>query len=286
MDFNSNVTIITAYFDIGRENWTEDYGHPSYLKRTPEKYLKYFNNLARFNNPMVVFTSNEYKDIIKKIRKNKPTKIIVVDLKNKFREIRNKIKEIQDSKEFKDRVNSEQLQNPEYWSPDYVLVTNLKSYFVKKAIKELNINTKLIAWIDFGYCRSLRTLNGVDKLDFNLENEKIHFFTINENFNFNKENVQYAILNNIPYIIGGVILASKDNWLLLSNLVLDCQRKLLENGIVDDDQGIYLMCILNNRDLFKLNYLGENKWFDVFKKYSKSPKSDFKVRLKKILGFY
>lgn len=286
MDTISNITIVTAFFDIGRGNWTEDQGHPSYLKRTPDTYLDYFSNLAHFDNPMVVFTSHEYKAVIQKIRKNKTTKVIVVDLKRKFKKIKDKIERIQNSKEFKNKVNSKQLKNPEYWSSDYVLVTNLKSYFVNIAIKELDINTNLIAWVDFGYCRSIDTLSGMDKLDFHLDNNKIHFFTIDKNVNFTEEKVQYAILNNIPYIIGGFILASKDNWLLLYNLVLSCQNTLLKKNIVDDDQGIYLMCILKNRELFQLNYLGKNKWFDVFKKYDKTSKNNFKFGLKKILGFY
>jgi len=286
MNSISKITIITAFFDIGRGNWSKDHGHPSYLKRTTEKYFDYFSNLSKLDNPIVVFCSSEHVDKIKKIRKEKSTKIIVIDFQEKFKKCRVKIEKIQDSEEFKAKINADQLKNPEYWSPDYVLVNNLKSYFVKRAITELNLKSDMIAWVDFGYCRDENTLNGLTTWEVNLDPTKVHFFTIKNKFKITEESVSYALLNNIPYIIGGVIIASKDNWSLFSELVLSCQKKVLEKNIVDDDQGIYLMCLLKKKEIFQLNYLGKNKWFDVFKKYDKNSKVSFKDKLKKILHIY
>ena len=44
------------------------------------------------------------------------------------------IEQIQKSDKFISQVKESQLRNPEYWSPEYVLITNLKSYFVNFAI--------------------------------------------------------------------------------------------------------------------------------------------------------
>ena len=75
-----SITIVTAYFDIGRGDWSTEKGHPSHLLRDNQTYLSYFENLAKLDNEMVVFTFEEMKPYIRKLRGNKPTKIIIIDL--------------------------------------------------------------------------------------------------------------------------------------------------------------------------------------------------------------
>ena len=89
-----SISIVTAFFDIGRGDIPKDKGYPIYTHRTTETYFEYFSNLAKLENEMIIFTSEEYKDKILKIRKEKPTKIIVIDLKKKFRRQLKKIKDI------------------------------------------------------------------------------------------------------------------------------------------------------------------------------------------------
>lgn len=122
----NDISIVTAFFDIGRGDWSSDNGHPEYLKRSTDEYFSYFKNLANLENKIIVFTSEEYKDKILEIRGDKPTVVFVVNIKNKFKKYLKKIAEIQKSKFFLDQVEAEQLKNPEYWSPEYVLVNNLK----------------------------------------------------------------------------------------------------------------------------------------------------------------
>ncbi|WP_283669839.1 WlaTC/HtrL family glycosyltransferase, partial [Escherichia coli] len=45
----------------------------------------------------------------------------------------------------------------------------------------------------------------------------------------------------------------------------DVYKRQLNNNIVDDDQGIFVMCYYKRPDLFNLNYLGRGKWFDLFR---------------------
>ncbi|MDI9723937.1 WlaTC/HtrL family glycosyltransferase [Acinetobacter baumannii] len=47
---NKKITVVTAFFDIGRENWTVEKGFPDYLFRTPDSYINYFKYLALLNN--------------------------------------------------------------------------------------------------------------------------------------------------------------------------------------------------------------------------------------------
>ncbi|MFV5463114.1 WlaTC/HtrL family glycosyltransferase [Acinetobacter towneri] len=279
-----SITIITAFFDIGRGSWSVENGHPCYLERSTEKYFKYFSNLAQLENNMVIFTSTDYVEKIKAIREDKPTTIIDICLNEKFHSCKQLITDIQQSKDFQKQIGVEQLKNPEYWSAEYVLVTNLKSYFVKKAIKAGLVHSSLAAWVDFGYCRNLKTLNKIKAWDFSFSLEKVHFFSIKKTFEINAENVNYAIFNNQAFIIGGVIVAVPGKWLTFSNLVYQCQIDLLNQHIVDDDQGVYLTTLLKQPELFEIHYLGEDQWFDVFKLYANRQLGVID-RIKKWVGF-
>lgn len=84
---NHRITIVTAFFDIGRGNIPKNQGYPGYLTRTTKTYFKYFSNLAKLNNEMVIFTSPDLKERILKLRKGKPTKIITIHLQDKFKHI-------------------------------------------------------------------------------------------------------------------------------------------------------------------------------------------------------
>lgn len=281
-----NTTIVTAFFDIGRGGWTEEGGNPGYLQRTTEKYFKYFKYLSELKNPMVIYTSSDFSEEIRKIRQGKETYIREINFKEKFKICRENVQSILDNQEFRSKINPIQLRNPEYWSADYVLINNLKSYFVKKAIIDLKLNNEYFAWVDFGYCREESVLNHLEEWNFALNQRKVHLFTIKKNFDLTEGNVYHAIFNNQPYIIGGVIVASKEKWFEFAELVYSTQRKLMDDLIIDDDQGVYLLCLLSSSNLFQLNYLGKNKWFDVFKKYDANSKLSLLDFLKKLIGKY
>ena len=120
MKKQSQISIVTAFFDIGRGEIGE--GYPDYLRRTNDTYFEHFSRLAALENEMVVFTSEEHRDRIDALREGKPTKIIVIELKKKFRRQIKAIEKVQKSEEFRSRVNKDMLINIEYWSPEYVLI--------------------------------------------------------------------------------------------------------------------------------------------------------------------
>ncbi|MCK7608056.1 protein YibB [Acinetobacter portensis] len=267
---DQGITIVTAFFDIGRGDWTKDQGHPGYLHRPTDRYFEYFKNLAKLENPFIVYTSEEFVDKILKIREGKKTIVITIDIKEKFKFFLNRIEKIQKNEEFRSKVASEQLCNPEYWSPPYVLVNNLKSYFVNDSIQNNLVSTDLVAWIDFGYCRDIKTLNNLTLWNYRFDTSKMHLFTIHKKYHFTKENVLNSILGNVPFIIGGGIVGSVQLWPKFYELILTSQLELLDQNIVDDDQGVYLLSKLKKPDMIQLNYLGKNNWFAIFKIYSQT----------------
>lgn len=278
---NPSITIVTAFFDIGRGNWSIENGHPDYLQRTNETYLNYFSYLAKLENEMIVFTSKEFVADIEKIRDGKVTHIVEIDLDLKFKDKLQEIQKILGNSLYKQKIPQEQLKNPEYWSAKYVLITNLKVYFVSNAIKAGYVNNRLIAWVDFGYCRDKETLLGISNWYYPFDEDYIHCFTLrpskilgikNPKFPRSEKDVLSAITNNKVYIIGGVTISSKKTWLEFNNIYDTCKNNLIAKNILDDDQGIYLMCYVTKPNMIKLHYLGKTKqgkrnWFGVMQKF-------------------
>lgn len=262
----NDITIVTAFFDIGRGEWTPENGLPHYLHRTTETYLERFAYMASLENQMVIFTSEDLAPRIEEIRTGKPTQIIVMDFKSSFVELKSEVSRIQNSEDYKKMINPTQIKNPEYWNSDYVVVNLLKSTFVHRAIKMNLVDTDLIAWLDFGYCRDVNTLNGKQKWSYDFDREKIHFFNIKE---FKEETyIVDVISNNDVHITGPCIVASKDLWPKLELLVEHAVKELIQYNLIDDDQTLLLMAYLFNPELFELHKVSDNDWFVVFRDYS------------------
>lgn len=262
----NNITIITAFFDIGRGNWTPDKGLPHYLQRTTETYLERFKHLCKLDNEMIIFTSHELMPTIRDMRKNKITYVLTVDFNNSFNELRTKIQNVQKNPEFQKKINPMQVRNPEYWSADYVLVNLLKSSFVNRAISMQMIKDDLVAWLDFGYCRNADTLNGIKKWSYPFNKEKIHFFNIKDWQEGTY--IQDVISNNDVHITGPCIVADKKLWPTLEHMIHHNLNELLKNDLIDDDQTLLLMSYLSKPDLFELHKVSNNDWFTVFKDYN------------------
>jgi protein YibB len=260
----NDITIVTAFFDIGRGDWTPDKGLPHYLHRTTDTYMQRFGTMAKLENDMVVYTSPEFVDEITELREGRPTHILTVDFKNSFKILRDKISTVQKDSTYQSKINPRESRNPEYWSADYVVVNALKSSFVNRA-KE-HITTDLVAWMDFGYCREESTLNGVTHWQYPFDKEKIHLFNIKDW----KEGtfIEDVIFNNDVHMTGPCIIAGKDMWLQLEQLIHHSLNELFNTNLVDDDQTLLLMSYLLKPELFELHPVSKDDWFIIFKDYN------------------
>ena len=264
----NDIGIVTAFFDIGRGNWTPDKGLPHYLQRTTDTYFERFAHLAKLDNEMVVYTSEDLAPKIKELRGNKTTHINVVDFKTSFEDLRNMITKTQENPDFRKHINPTQIKNPEYWNADYVLVNLLKASFARRAITMNQFESDMVAWLDFGYCRDESTLNGVTKWQYPFNKEKIHLFNIKDYVEGTF--ISDIIFNNDVHMTGPCIVASKDNWTVMENLVQNNTRELLKNNLIDDDQTLLLMAYLSAKELFELHSVSPSDWFVAFRKFNEN----------------
>ena len=263
----SKITIVTAFFDIGRGDWTPDNGLPHYLQRTNATYMERFSRMAKLDNDMIIYTSEDLAQEISTYREGKPnTKIVIVDIKEQFKDLRERISAIQNNDEYKRLINTNQIKNPEYWNADYVLVNFLKSHFATHAIKNDLVDSELVAWMDFGYCRDDNTTNGLLEWKYNFDQTKIHVFSIK--YWIDGTYISDVIANNDVHITGPHIIASKEMWPKLEHMMNTHMEFLVNNNLVDDDQTLLLMCVLSNPDRFSVHVIQQDDWFVMFKDYN------------------
>jgi protein YibB len=257
------ISIVTAFFDIGRGNWTPSRGLPHYLERSTDVYLERFSYLAKLENDIVVYTSKELSEKVRNIcsdRMNRTT-IIEVDLAD-FSNTRKEIYKIQSDPNFYNSVLPSQNKNPEYWNPDYVLVTNLKSHFTSRAILNKLVKSDMVAWIDFGYCRSMSNIPPSRRWDYNFDNTKIHLFNYKD---YDGKPIEEIVLSNDVYILGAKVVASAVLWGVMDNLMTLSQSNLMSEGLVDDDQGLWLASYLKDPSLFELHKIPDHQYgYDPF----------------------
>jgi len=270
---DKNITVVTAFFDIGRGNLpNEKHGRvlPHYQHRSVDTYFEYFKNLAQLKNDMVIYTSQDFAERIYNIRKDagleEQTTVVVLPsyLPNGFDEIRDKVTEIMNDPNYYGKVDNPQLI--EYWHTDYVLVNIFKSYYVSHAITNGHIKTDLTAWIDFGYCRNPNTIPSSKEWSYDFDKEKIHYFNIRT---IEPERpIDEIIYTGDVYIMGCHIVAGTHKWVDLMSRMTNCLAVLLSHRLIDDDQTLLLMSFLSSPQDSELHYVDPSDWFIIFKKFN------------------
>ena len=90
----NDVTIVSALFNIERERMDG---------RDWEEYLKWFDVTLQLKCPMVLFITEDVKELVESRRKNLPTEIIVQEVDDiPYYHLKDEIQEILDSGEYKD----------------------------------------------------------------------------------------------------------------------------------------------------------------------------------------
>jgi protein YibB len=254
----TDITIVTAFYDIGRENF------PGF-ERTSDTYLNWFANLATLDNDMIIFTTDKYADKIKEVRGNKPTTVIVFDAMDYFSQELTAIKSVHNNNEFRKQVRADLRHHIEYWCAEYTLINCVKAALLNKAVHDGLVNNELVAWVDFGYCRSPAALRNVNKWQYNFKPDKVHFFALRP---IPAEvDISSVIFNNIVYAIGGVVVCGKDMCEPYWEVTKSVFNELIDQNMIDDDQSIIALLYTKHPAMFAQHKLPI--WSGVFQKFQK-----------------
>ena len=267
----NDITIVTAFYDIGRENW-------KYYQRKTAYYFECFERLCQLKNKIIVFSELKFKSYFDEIIHNKKSDLIVVyeDIFESNRELLSKIEKSQKFLQKKGGLCGNG-NPPEYWCPEYVLVNYLKSYFCISAIEKISNMNDIVSWIDFGYLKKQKQIPDSKIWKYNFT-DKIHLWNIQDIPEV--VNITKTIKNNTVYIQGCHIVCTKNKWYDLNNLMKQQLNNLFSYSLVDDDQTLLLLSYISDPQKFCLhkeiiNYQ-DLDWFFIFKYYNLCPEFSYK----------
>ncbi len=247
------LTIVTAFYNVGRTT------------RSNDQYLSYFDFWAGLKNKVIIYTTEDMKESILKIRKKHnledKTIIITKDLKEFDKQNLEKIQET--FIKYDQTLNRKHPKNIECNNPLYCYLVFLKPFFVVDAI-ERKLTSENIMWLDFGFNHGNEFFT--DRVEFNfllekqeiINEEKINFFSVKEGEYKNIANVYF---NMEPFIMGGLIFAKSKNWYILKEHTKNALNAFLSFGMVDDEQTMYLWCTRNYLNNYKI--IRSYEWFDA-----------------------
>jgi protein YibB len=274
-NMDSNITIITNFFDIGRGNLpTQIRGLtlPHFQHRSTDVYFSYFEKLAKIKNPMVIYTSEEFAERIRDIRKEngleEKTSIVILDsfLPKEFEKLKDEVKTVLDSPDFYSKVDKPHFV--EYWWPEYIMIQLMKVFYINNAIDSGLVKTDLTAWIDFGYCRNDTTLPLSNEWSYDFDKDKIHLFSLRPIEP--QRPIDDIIYRGDVYVMGCHMVAGTHMWKDYQHLVYNNMLALLKHNLVHYDQTLYLMSYLTKPEIFSMHYVDPADWFIIFNQYNNS----------------
>lgn len=262
-DWNDGFSyvFITAFYDIGREQWTN-------FQRRNNDYFEYFNNLLRVNIPLIVFIDEKYYEIVceaaLKIRAHNHLFTVVIKINEDFL-TRNILswsyigveEDIISSLDYQEVILVRPEQNtPETMYPQYNCINHAKIDFIKYVIDHeysiLPVHINYMGWVDFGYVTIDSHVNS-----FELNSELLFSDHVNV---LNTVAIDLEVDSN-PLTVLSLSLA-KIHGAFWFGSISALQRYhsayhhslqgMHAAGIADDDQAVMLQVLFNEPNLLKL----------------------------------
>jgi protein YibB len=272
-------TIVTAFFDLGRENWAgavagqhiapwmSSVEVPDFFARSNQLYLDRFASLAPLKNPMVIFTEDRFCQFVHDARRAHGLldQTRIVACKSPFRTSTPLDHAIERTRKAIARPEYGSFVArpycPEHWNPHYVVMTMFKFTLVNTAIEMGLIDTPSLAWIDFGYCRDQDRFDKTRPWSFAC-GDKIHIFHIEEP---DDRPIFDVVRSGAVYFMACHILSPTARWAEYLPLIEDAFRALLDCGLPDDEQTAMLMAYRRMPSLFCTHAVDPSDWFVIFK---------------------
>jgi len=246
------MTIVTAFFDVGRAKW------PGF-GRDSSKYVEYFKFWARMKNTIVVYTDRNTAEQVLDIRgsfglKARTFTVIAEDIStfdhDVYRSIENALSHELAIK-FRKKPTCPECYNALY---DYLMY--LKPHFVADAVQK-GLADGMIAWMDFGYNHGGEFFTNPMDFDFLWKYDfspKIHIFAINP---LENTPIFEVVRTMKTYVAGGLIAAPAELWETLRLLFRKAILGLASCGLMDDDQTLLIMAYRERPELFEIHSIDD-----------------------------
>jgi hypothetical protein len=285
MENNDDITIVTAFYDIGREHWDNEY------KRDPQFYIDSFYKYFDYPYKMICFIDNRYIDaILNEYSRSKYQNKLFIPIYREWLVINTRAwknfdkdfniinsSEYQDYirenrmyiilkkisiEQFNPNVNIKGYLYPENVYPEYNIINHTKVDLMVYAKKCGFIKTNWVCWSDFGVFHSVYKvpenypMRGIDVNKF--EKDKFTFMCYRE-FKENDFNMAFTLVTAEQLFLGSFFATPIKLLEKLQEVYHESVDELYENNISDDDQHVYIRAYLKYPELFDITILKDNK---------------------------
>lgn len=267
------VTLVTALYNINRENNGDG--------RTFDQYLSWFSQTLQIPSPMVIFVPNDLISFVIKHRKNLPTQIISQELENiPYYFLNNKIQNILKSEKYISNIKSP--NRVECKNSLYNVIIFSKFQWVKNAIEKNYFNTKLFMWMDAGLSRFFDkedlnkpypSLNGIEAMIDNLDKVIIQTsMSYYPDLVYADKCTESYFWDARTWVMGGLWGGGSDPLIKFCDIMDEIlQKKMLSNGIINNEQNAMAYTYKNNPNLFLAfeNYANKHRNYEFIQELSK-----------------
>lgn len=257
------TTIVTAFFDIGRD--TKGDG------RTIVEYLEWIKKTLQLNCKLYIVTEPKFRNFFEENRpKEYYTVIKVIDFKDShYYKYYDKMKEILESQEYINKIKHP--DRVECKMPEYSIIQYSKFHYLQMAIEENPFKTEYFLWADAGISRFFLDvdlsceypgINGNEIIiksngRFIIQNRHdINNYRLNDDFVWDSSNLLSGGM------FGGSALIVKKIAELVEQVFIE---KMLNKNNVNNEQLALALVWNDHKDLFYLvdNYIQYHLW--IFK---------------------
>jgi hypothetical protein len=275
--------IVTALYDIGRDNWekfTQSYGG----------YIHWMERTLSLDSKMVIYTQARFKDEIEKYRRKydvnlDKTILIIQELEEleSYKLYNDKLTNLMSSDVFLKKAH---FDVPEMTKPLYNVIMFNKVFWLKDTVDKRYFDNDMVLWLDAGGLRSEistyvnRVWPNLDNVN-ELDNDKITFFSHNADFDVNDK--QFHSLSQIRHIQGTAFLVPSHKIEYLTNEVIKTIDESIVGEYIGSDEKIFDIAYVRDKNSYHLIKCTWREYFDILKN---PPVRLDKTKLKVIVARY
>ncbi|XP_059141216.1 protein HtrL-like [Physella acuta] len=259
-----NFTVVTAMMDIGRGSWSNQ-------SRPYKTYLLYMLRLLMMDINLVLFVDPQAATFVEWMRQGREhrTKVYLMVFKDlPYYKLKDRMREIMNSTEYKKDNELVRDKLCESYIPEYDILQLSKLYFMDRAARENPFKTTYFMWMDggYGHGNNVYPPNNlwIPKGLFEYPNQ-VTFINRNpgvEHYRSVKDKIHKLSIN---ILAGNFFSGGGENFKELYRLQQEQVGEWMEQGVVDDDQTMYMLIYYKKPSLFRL-VTGD--WYDVFKLFN------------------
>ena len=272
---SDSITIVTALYDIDRENMGDG--------RKFEQYLSWFKDTLKIQRPMVVFVDESLVSFVEESSNGLPTKIISQKLEEiPYYFLNDKINDIISSHEYKNKMqHSHRL---ECGLSLYNVVIYSKFLWMKKAIEENFFKSDYFMWIDAGLSRFFLNYDVDINQLYPSENatkillENKNNVLVHASMSYFPEITQAKKLEESyfwdyrTFVMAGLWGGGSTILTKLCEMVDDVlQNKMIKNNVINNEMSALGYLLKNNDEMFTVfeNYSHIHREYEIISELAK-----------------